>query len=44
MTVEESLTLAPPIGMSLSFDDTRKVLGGNLAGLIQKTDTAVTQL
>ena len=43
MTVEESLTLAPPIGMNLSFDDTRKVLGGNLAGLIQKTDTAAAQ-
>ncbi len=34
MNVEEALTLEPPIGMSLNFDDTRKVMGRNLAALL----------
>ncbi|MCP4165396.1 MAG: amidohydrolase family protein [Chloroflexi bacterium] len=34
LNVEEALTLEPPIGMSLTFEDTRKVMGGNLARLI----------
>lgn len=34
LNVEEALTLEPPIGMSLSFEDTRKVMGGNLARLL----------
>ena len=31
---EEALTFDPPIGMGASADDTRKVLGGNLARLL----------
>jgi len=34
LNVEEALTLDPPIGMNLSFEDTRKVMGGNLARLL----------
>lgn len=34
MMVEESLTLPPPIGMGLSLENTRKVLGQNLARLL----------
>lgn len=34
LNVEEALTLEPPIGMSLSFEDTYKVMGHNLAGLL----------
>jgi hypothetical protein len=34
MNVEEALTFEPPIGMSLSAEDTRQVLGGNLARLL----------
>lgn len=34
LNVEEALTLEPPIGMSLSEEDTRKVMGGNLARLL----------
>lgn len=34
LNVEEALTLDPPIGMGLSFEDTRKVMGGNLARLL----------
>ncbi len=34
MNVEEALTFDPPIGMAASVDDTRKVLGGNLARLL----------
>lgn len=34
LNVEEALTLEPPIGMSLSAADTRKVMGSNLAGLL----------
>ncbi|NOZ73253.1 MAG: amidohydrolase [Chloroflexi bacterium] len=34
MNVEEALTFAPPIGMGASAEDTRKVLGGNLARLL----------
>lgn len=34
MNVEEALTFDPPIGMGASADDTRKVLGGNLARLL----------
>ncbi|HMR67644.1 MAG TPA: amidohydrolase family protein [Anaerolineae bacterium] len=34
MNVEEALTFEPPIGMSLSAEDTRQILGGNLARLL----------
>jgi hypothetical protein len=34
LNVEEALTLDPPVGMKLSFGDTRKVMGGNLANLL----------
>lgn len=34
LNVEEALTLDPPVGMNLSFEDTRKVMGGNLANLL----------
>jgi predicted TIM-barrel fold metal-dependent hydrolase len=34
LNVEEALTLEPPIGMSLSAEGTRKVMGSNLAGLL----------
>jgi predicted TIM-barrel fold metal-dependent hydrolase len=34
LNVEEALTLDPPVGMKLSVDDTRKVMGSNLAKLI----------
>ncbi|MDX1414697.1 MAG: amidohydrolase family protein [Candidatus Promineifilaceae bacterium] len=34
LNVEEALTLDPPVGMKLSFEDTRKVMGGNLARLL----------
>ena len=29
-----SLTLDPPIGMGASIEDTRKIMGGNLAHLL----------
>jgi len=35
MMVAESLTLDPPVGMALSKDKTRMVLGGNLAKLLK---------
>lgn len=35
MNVEEALTFDPPIGMGASAEDTRKVLGGNLAQLLR---------
>ncbi|OGO20965.1 MAG: hypothetical protein A2Z14_14720 [Chloroflexi bacterium RBG_16_48_8] len=35
LNVEEALTLEPPIGMSLSYEDTRKVMGLNLAGILK---------
>jgi predicted TIM-barrel fold metal-dependent hydrolase len=34
LNVEEALTLEPPIGMSLSVEATRQVMGGNLARLL----------
>ncbi len=34
MNVEEAMTFDPPIGMGASVEDTRKVLGGNLARLL----------
>jgi len=34
LNVEEAMTLEPPIGMSASVEDTRKVMGGNLAKLL----------
>lgn len=34
LNVEEAMTLEPPIGMSLSAADTRKIMGSNLAGLL----------
>ncbi|MCX6080847.1 MAG: amidohydrolase family protein [Chloroflexi bacterium] len=34
MNVEEAMTYDPPIGMGASVDDTRKVLGGNLAKML----------
>jgi len=34
LNVEEALTLDPPVGMNLSYEDTRKVMGGNLAKLL----------
>ena len=34
LNVEEALILEPPIGMSLSIEDTRKVMGRNLANLL----------
>ena len=34
MNVEEAMTFDPPIGMGASDEDTRKVLGGNLARLL----------
>lgn len=34
LNVEEALTFEPPIGMGLSIEDTRKVMGGNLARLL----------
>lgn len=34
LNVEEALTLDPPVGMNLNFEDTRKVMGGNLARLL----------
>ena len=34
MNIEEAMTFDPPIGMGASVDDTRKVLGGNLARLL----------
>jgi predicted TIM-barrel fold metal-dependent hydrolase len=34
MNIEEALTFDPPIGMAASVEDTRKVLGGNLAKLL----------
>ena len=34
LNVEEALTLEPPIGMNASVEDTRKVMGGNLAKLL----------
>lgn len=34
MMVEESLTYSPPIGMGMSAEDTRKILGTNLAKMI----------
>ena len=34
LNVEEALTLEPPIGMSLSVEGTRQVMGGNLANLL----------
>jgi hypothetical protein len=34
LNVEEALTLDPPIGMKLSAEDTRQVMGGNLAKLL----------
>ena len=36
MNVEESLTFAPPIGMGLSADETRNVLGHNLGRLVDE--------
>jgi predicted TIM-barrel fold metal-dependent hydrolase len=35
LNVEEALILEPPIGMSLSIEDTRKVMGRNLAKLLR---------
>ena len=35
LNVEEAMTLEPPIGMSASVEDTRKVMGGNLAKLFR---------
>lgn len=35
LNVEEALTLDPPVGMKLSHDDTRKVMGGNLSRLLK---------
>jgi predicted TIM-barrel fold metal-dependent hydrolase len=35
MNVEEAMTFDPPIGMGASVDDTRQVLGGNLARLLR---------
>jgi len=34
MNVEEAMTFDPPIGMGATVEDTRKVLGGNLARLL----------
>jgi predicted TIM-barrel fold metal-dependent hydrolase len=34
LNVEEAMTLDPPIGMGASVEDTRKVMGGNLANLL----------
>ncbi|MFC2030621.1 amidohydrolase family protein [Chloroflexota bacterium] len=34
MNVEEALTLVPPIGMGLSQEKTRQVMGGNLADIL----------
>ena len=34
LNVEEALTLEPPIGMNLSVEATRQVMGGNLARLL----------
>jgi predicted TIM-barrel fold metal-dependent hydrolase len=34
MNIEEAMTFDPPIGMGASVDDTRKVLGGNMARLL----------
>jgi predicted TIM-barrel fold metal-dependent hydrolase len=35
MNVEEAMTFDPPIGMGASVEDTRQVLGGNLARLLR---------
>jgi predicted TIM-barrel fold metal-dependent hydrolase len=35
MNIEEAMTFDPPIGMGASVDDTRQVLGGNLARLLR---------
>lgn len=40
MVVEESLTYDPPVGMGLSHEETRKVLGTNLERLIVAVKTA----
>ncbi|HBY97692.1 MAG: amidohydrolase family protein [Ardenticatenaceae bacterium] len=42
MLVEESLASEPPIGMSMPPDDLRKILGGNLAGLLAAVEPART--
>ena len=34
LNVEEALILDPPIGMGASVEDTRKIMGGNLANLL----------
>jgi predicted TIM-barrel fold metal-dependent hydrolase len=34
LNVEEALTLDPPIGMGASVEDTRRIMGGNLAELL----------
>jgi predicted TIM-barrel fold metal-dependent hydrolase len=34
MNIEEAMTYDPPIGMGASVEDTRKVLGGNLAKIL----------
>jgi len=34
LNVEEALTLDPPIGMGASIENTRKIMGGNLANLL----------
>ncbi len=34
MNVEEAMILDPPIGMALSVDNTRKIIGGNIARLL----------
>lgn len=40
MMVEESLTYPPPVGMNLSYDETRQVLGGNLERLVAAVEPA----
>lgn len=42
MMVEESLTLAPPVGMGLAPQDVRKVMGGNLARLLDAVKIPAT--
>jgi predicted TIM-barrel fold metal-dependent hydrolase len=34
LNVEEALTLDPPIGMGATVEDTRRIMGGNLAKLL----------